>query len=77
MKISGKRSLEGYKIFPFIAWGLVIGFALFVYNLNTEIQKATEQLRTQSKSFEKPITNTDIENLDFDAHTNNQDRPGI
>ena len=51
MKKTGKRSLEGYKIFPFIAWTLIAVFALFVYNLTNEVTEVTDRL--QSAQFEK------------------------
>jgi uncharacterized membrane protein len=47
-KTTGKRSLEGYKIFPFIAWGLTLAFAVFVYNITTELQGVAEQLQSQA-----------------------------
>ncbi len=45
MQNSSKRSLEGYKIFPYIAWALIAGFALFVYNLANEVEQATAELQ--------------------------------
>jgi hypothetical protein len=48
-KTTGKRSLEGYKIFPFIAWGLTFAFAVFVYNITTELQDVAEKLQSQAK----------------------------
>jgi hypothetical protein len=44
MKNTGKRSLEGYKIFPFIAWGLIGLFALFIYHLYNEVGEAAQRL---------------------------------
>jgi hypothetical protein len=44
MKKTGKRSLEGYIIFPFIAWGLIGLFALFVYHLFNEVGEVAERL---------------------------------
>ena len=38
------RSLEGFKIFPYIAWGLIVVFALFVYQLSSEVEAMTERL---------------------------------
>ena len=75
MNSSRKRSLEGYKIFPFIAWSIVIGFAVFVYNLNSEIERVTTQL--QSPSLEQQIITSGIEDVDFEAYTENQQRSGI
>lgn len=62
MKSSGKRSLEGYKIFPYIAWILIGGFALFVYNLTNEISEATERLQSaQSQQLDFAQVETKLE----------------
>ncbi len=37
--------LETLKIFPYIAWGTVIIFAFFVYNLAVELRAISENLR--------------------------------
>lgn len=36
------NTLESHKFFPYIAWALVIGFALFTYNLTITVQKELE-----------------------------------
>jgi len=33
------HTLESYKIFPYIAWALVISFALFTYTLTVRLQE--------------------------------------
>jgi len=33
------NTLESHKLFPFVAWGLVIGFAAFTYNLTMNVQE--------------------------------------
>ncbi len=33
------HTLESYRIFPYIAWILVIGFALFTYALTVRVNK--------------------------------------
>ena len=43
------RSLESFKIFPYIAWTLVIGFAFFVYKINLMVEKITTDIETQSE----------------------------
>lgn len=48
---TGERTLEKYKIFPYIAWALFIGFAIFVYTLVMQLQAATESLVTTGASF--------------------------
>ena len=62
MKSYGKRSLEGYKIFPFIAWTLVGLFALFVYNLANGVNQAAEQLQSaQFQKFDVAQVETELE----------------
>jgi hypothetical protein len=38
-------SLERLRIFPYIAWGLVISFSVFVYTLTIQLKQATADLR--------------------------------
>ena len=64
---TGKRSLEGYKIFPYIAWALTAGFAFFVYNITTELQDVTSQLQVQTDELQKQVQQNDP-NADFDAY---------
>jgi hypothetical protein len=33
------NTLESHKFFPYIAWAIVIGFALFVYFLTVSVQR--------------------------------------
>jgi len=66
MKHSGKRSLEGYKIFPFIAWGLIVGFAFFVYNLVDNLEMATHELGQRTMTLEQKVSG-DPATVDFDS----------
>lgn len=43
------RSLESFKIFPYIAWALIIGFAFFVYKINLMVEKITTDIESQSE----------------------------
>lgn len=69
-KYKVKRSLEGLKIFPYVAWGLMFGFAFFVYNITTELQDVTAELRTQTAAFQNQIDVNDPQ-ADFEAYANN------
>ncbi len=40
------NTLEGHKLFPYIAWTLVIGFALFTYSLTMRFQADLEEIAT-------------------------------
>jgi len=54
MKTNGNdKALESYKIFPIIAWVLVIGFALFVYNIAMELNQVAERLGAQADMLEQ------------------------
>ncbi len=60
--------LESHFIFPFVAWGLIIAFALFVYTMVTDFAKTAAELKEQSTAKEEraktPIEEiTDFENL--------------
>lgn len=62
MKSTGKRSLEGYKIFPFMAWALIGVFALFVYTLASDVSEVTEKLKSsQFQKFDGAQVETDLE----------------
>ncbi len=62
------RKLESFKIFPYIAWGLIILFVIFVYKLTSELNDNASTLEQQSGSLEDKVkTNTkDLKNLDFE-----------
>ena len=47
-KSSGDHTLESFKIYPYIAWALIIGFAVFVYTITTNLKAAAYDLRIQS-----------------------------
>lgn len=48
---SGERTLEKYKIFPYIAWAIFIGFSIFVYSLVMELQETAESFANSSTSL--------------------------
>lgn len=45
-KLSNDRTLESFKIYPYITWALIIGFAVFVYSITQKLQAVTEELGT-------------------------------
>lgn len=57
--LQSKQSLEKYRIFPYVAWILVVGFALFVYTIVMHLQVATAELgvinETNSALLNKPV----------------------
>ena len=59
MKNNGdRRALEKYKIFPFIAWGLVIGFTYFVYTITVDLQEAVSDLGVQTELLKDAVDNS-------------------
>lgn len=49
------KSLEAYKIFPYVAWGLTLLFALFVYNITMELKAVTDNLQEQTENLQKQV----------------------
>lgn len=47
-----KRALEQYRVFPFLAWSLVIGFSFFVYQLTAELKSVNASFAEQTDALE-------------------------
>ncbi len=63
--LMSKRSLEQYRIFPYIAWILVGGFALFVYHLTTELNAYQNELAASTTALEERASMNPLEITDF------------
>lgn len=57
------NTLESHKLFPYIAWTLVIGFAVFTYTLTAQVQgeltgisDGVERLEVRLDNMEKEKT---------------------
>jgi len=74
LRVDGKRSLEAYKIFPYIAWGLIVGFVFFVYNIVVELQDTTAQLERQTTSLQEQV-DADPGRANFDSYNENRFQP--
>ena len=70
----GKRSLEAYKIFPYVAWGLTFGFAVFLYVLVTDLQDTTSQLQNQTNALQQQIA-ADPSTANFDTYKESRYQP--
>ena len=46
------RSLESFAVFPYIAWGVTILFAIFVYNITLDLKETATRLQAQADSIE-------------------------
>ncbi len=67
MKTNGNdKALESYKIFPYVAWILIIGFAFFVYNLTVEVRAAATEIGSRSHSVETKVNTRINEIEDFE-----------
>jgi hypothetical protein len=60
-----KRALEQYRVFPYIAWTLVGGFAFFVYTLTTELSAATASLEATQNQLEAQVNQDPSTITDF------------
>lgn len=68
MKTNGNdKTLESYKIFPYVAWALTLGFALFVYNITMELRTVADNLQQQTQWLQAQIEITKDPNADLDA----------
>ena len=74
LRVDGKRSLEAYKIFPYIAWGLIVGFVFFVYNIVVELQDTAAQLERQTTSLQEQV-DADPGRANFDSYNDNRFQP--
>ena len=49
------HTLESYKVFPYIAWALVVGFALFTYLLTVRVSEEISGIGTNIQDLEMRI----------------------
>lgn len=49
---SNSRNLETFRIFPYIAWALIIAFAFMVYSFTIKLQAVTKELSVQTEFTE-------------------------
>lgn len=70
MKMMHKDALETFKIFPYIAWGLTLVFALFVYNITRELQTITQELQAQTAELRQQVHTPVHEMTDFEPKNN-------
>jgi len=67
MKKNGnKQMLESYKVFPFIAWGLTFGFAVFVYNITVELRDITSDLQERTAHLQQKVDTPIDQITDFE-----------
>lgn len=52
---STDKTVESLKIFPYVAWGLVILFGFFVYRLTTTLDATASELDEKSSQLETKV----------------------
>jgi hypothetical protein len=67
------RSLESFKIFPYLAWALVMAFAVLVYYISVELRAVAQDLSTQSEFIETQVKINPMNIKDFNPPTKNTD----
>lgn len=55
------NSLESSKFFPYIAWTLVISFALFTYSLTIRMQEELSSISDGVERLEQKINDMDTQ----------------
>jgi hypothetical protein len=60
------RNLETSRIFPYIAWALIIAFGFIVYSLTIKLQAAGKELQLQAEftEIQAKTAPTDIKNFE-------------
>lgn len=63
-----ERKLEGYKIFPYVAWGLIILFVFFVFKLTTTLTTTATELDEEASALEDRAnaSTKDLKKMDFE-----------
>ncbi|MCD5381054.1 MAG: hypothetical protein LR008_00580 [Candidatus Pacebacteria bacterium] len=56
MKTNGNdKTLESYKVFPIIAWVTTFLFAVFVYNITSDLKEITQELQQQTTQLQEQL----------------------
>jgi len=64
MKTNGNdKTLESYKIFPYVAWGIIAMLTFFVYNITKELKSVTQNLQQQTEQLQLKA-NTPIDKIE-------------
>ncbi|MCA9362185.1 hypothetical protein KC906_02325 [Candidatus Kaiserbacteria bacterium] len=68
MKTNGNdKALESYRIFPYVAWILTIGFAIFAYTVTLQLKAEIEELKVQTQYLQEKV-HTPVEKIeDFES----------
>ena len=70
MKTNGNdKALESYRIFPIVAWIVVISFFIFVYSLAMKLQTVADRLESQTLQLQEKINTAPTAETDFEIRT--------
>jgi uncharacterized membrane protein YdbT with pleckstrin-like domain len=61
-----ERKLEAFKIFPYVAWMLILFFALFVYRITVELSQTVETLEETTISLQETIKTKDNKTINYE-----------
>jgi cell division protein FtsN len=56
LNTSNSRALESYKLFPYVAWTVIIGFTFFVYGIAMELKAVATTLQNQTQNLQDITT---------------------
>jgi len=65
-KRTSDRTLESFKIFPYLAWGVTLFFSYFVFTIIVDLQQTVQQLQTVTQSLETKVAVPVDQIQDFD-----------
>jgi hypothetical protein len=63
--MSKHRALESFRVFPYIAWGLIIGFSVFVFSLVQELRIVQAEKATASSRLEELANTNPLDISDY------------
>ncbi|MES2966701.1 MAG: hypothetical protein V4668_02860 [Patescibacteria group bacterium] len=50
-----KFTLEKYRVFPYVAWSLIIGFAVFVGSVTLELRHTISELEVITQNLQTSV----------------------
>jgi hypothetical protein len=71
-KFGPDKTLESFKLFPYIAWAITLLFSIFVYNITFELKTVAQDLQKQTQFLQEQVSTPpqDIENFESSKQTN-------
>lgn len=61
------NTLESHKFFPYVAWGIILAFAIFTYMLNARVTAELSQLGDGVERLEQRINDLDTKAAQTEA----------